>query len=111
MLNNPKDFICRHHCIPKQNEPYSGFTIISVLPELIGVPWNELSMCYVLSLNPSAVRVSTGEVTSDSYSNRITVIVNKHLIIESISMEVSIPCPGPVSGHELRCALDRFKKK
>lgn len=108
LQNKPEDFVVYHHAIPKK-EWDSSSTCITVLPELIGVPWNEISMCYVLSLNPSAIRVSSGSVTADSYHNRITVFIDENRIITDISMEVSIPCPVNYCGYDLQLHLQQLK--
>lgn len=111
LQNKPDDFIVYHHTKPKKEYDYSG-TSVSVLPELIGLPWNEITMCYVLALNPSAVRVSSDSVTADSYSNRITVMVNnlKDMLITSISKEVDIPCPENYCGYDLQLHLNKLRK-
>ena len=69
-------------------------------------------MCYVLALRPSAVRVSDGCVTADSFPNRITIFINnkKDRIIQSISMEVTIPCPEDYCGYDLALALDHISQ-
>lgn len=110
LQNKPEDFIVYHHKVPKKEWDTSG-TTIEVLPDLIGVPWNEITMCYVLSLNPSAVRVSAGSVTADSCPNRITVMVNnlKEKIITSIYMEVIVPCPNNYCGYDLQLHLDKLR--
>lgn len=110
LQNKPDDFIVYHHTIPKKEWDTSG-TSIGVLPELIGVPWNEISMCYVLALNPSAVRVSSDSVTADSYPRRITVMVDnlENRIITSITMEVTIPCPKDYCGFDLQMHLHKMQ--
>jgi hypothetical protein len=112
LQNKPDDFIVYHHAYPKKEWDTSG-TTITILPELTGVPWNEVTMCYVLSLNPSAVRVSSDRITADSCPNRITVMVNNltEKIIEHIIMEVDIPCPKDYCGYDLELHLDKLKKR
>lgn len=112
LQNKPDDFIVYHHAYPKK-EYDSSWVCVRVLPELIGVPWNEISMCYVLSLNPFAIRVSSDSVTADSVSNRITVMVNnlEKKIITDIYMEVSIPCPENYCGYDLQLHLCKMQKK
>lgn len=111
LQNKPDDFIVYHHTRPKKEWDTSG-TSIEVLPELIGLPWNEITMCYVLSLNPTAVRVSSDCVTADSCPNRITVMVNNlaDKVITSISMEVRIPCPDNYCGYDMQLCLDKLKR-
>jgi hypothetical protein len=107
MKNKPEDFKVYHHAIPEKESCYS-WTSVGVLPELIGKPWNEITMCYVLSLEPKAIRVSTGMVTLDSRTGRITVIVNDSNIIQEISKEVQIPVPDDMFGSDLRQALTKL---
>jgi hypothetical protein len=111
LQNKPDDFIVYHHTKPKKEYNSSG-TSVSVLPELIGLPWNEITMCYVLALDPSAVRVSSDCVTADSYPNRITVMVNNltDRLITSITMEVDIPCPENYCGYDLQLHLNKLRK-
>ena len=107
MLNKPEDFKVYHHTVP-QKENCWGYTSVKVLPELIGKPWNEITMCYVLSLDPSAIRVSTGMVTLDSVTGRITVIVDENDTITDISKEVRIPCSNRWNGGILRQMLEKL---
>lgn len=105
MNNKPEDFKVYHHAIPKSENGYS-FTDVTVLPELIGKPWNEITMCYVLSLEPTAIRVSDGRVTLDGCVGRITVFINQNKKIRKITKEVRIPCPDNMNAYDIRCALD-----
>jgi len=111
LQNKPDDFIVYHHATPKKEWDTSG-QCVEVLPELIGLPWNEITMCYVLSLNPTALRVSSDSVTADSCRGRITVMVKdlKDRIIESITMEVQIPCPENYCGYDLALCLDKLRR-
>ena len=111
LQNKPDDFIVYHHTTPKKECDTSG-QCVKVLPELIGLPWNEITMCYVLSLNPTALRVSSDSVTADSCRGRITVMVKdlKDRIIESITMEVQIPCPENYCGYDLALCLDKLRR-
>lgn len=111
MANKPEDFMVYHHAYPKEEDGSSG-TSIEVLPELIGLPWNEITMCYVLSLRPSAVRVSCDSVTADSCPNRVTIFINNKTdrIIQSISMEVTIPCPEDYCGYDLASVIEHMRQ-
>jgi len=111
LQNKPDDFIVYHHSIPKKEWDTSG-QCVDVLPELLGLPWNEITMCYVLSLNPTALRVSSDSVTADSCHGRITVMVKDltEKIIEHIYMEVDIPCPENYCGYDLQLCLNKLKK-
>lgn len=109
--NKPEDFMVYHHAIPK-SEPTQCWTTIDVLQDLYGLKWNEVTMCYVLSLRPSAVRVSDGAVTADSYSNRITVFINnkKEKLINRICMEVSMPSPNGMCGWDMSNYVESMRK-
>ncbi len=107
MKNKPEDFKVYHHAIPQIEGVYS-FTSVGVLPELIGKPWNDITMCYVLSLEPSAIRVSTGMVTLDGCTGRITVIIDDNNIIKDITREVRIPVPDDMFAYDLGQALDEL---
>jgi hypothetical protein len=110
MNNKPEDFKVYHHASPKKESCYS-WTSVNVLPELIGKEWNEISMCYVLSLEPVAIRVSEGMVTLDSCAGRITVIVTPLNKIVDVTKEVRIPVPGKMTAYDLRQALDENKAR
>ena len=86
-----------------------GFTQIPVLTFLNGLPWDRLALNYVHALRPGSIRVTTGEVTCDSQSWRVTVCVHKSggvLIIDSISQEVCVGLDGGfIDGLDLRCRI------
>ena len=105
MKNKPEDFKVYHHAVPQKEAIYSH-TNVCVLPELYGKVWNDIALAYVLSLEPTAVRVSTGTMTLDSCTGRITVIVDENDIIQSIDKEVRIPLPdGIENAYDLTCKL------
>jgi hypothetical protein len=106
--NKPKDFVVYHHAIPKKETSFCS-TSIEVLPELIGLEWNEVTMCYVLGLNPSAVRVSYDMVTLDSCANRITVMLDENDKITSITMEIYMPAPNQMCGYDMQCYLQAMR--
>ena len=109
MNNKPEDFVHRQGINPKKEDSY-GFTSIEILQQLIGLPWCSTTMCYVLALKPSSIRVSSSEVTCDAFSNRITVwIKGKNKIIENITWEVQIPTPE-LNGFEMSCMLNELIK-
>lgn len=108
MNNDPKDFIVYHHAKPKKETSFSS-TSIEVLPNLLGLKWNEVTMCYVLSLKPSAIRVSYGMVTCDAYTDRVTVMLNKKNIIKSITMEVRLPTPEYMCGFDMERYLKAMR--
>ena len=83
-----------------------GFTVVECLPFLKGRPWDETALAYVHALRPAFVRVSKGEVTSDSLFWRVTVYVTDDGAISCIEQEVEVGLPDGIShGHELRCSL------
>lgn len=108
LKNKPEDFKVYHHGIPQKENCYS-WTTVQVLPELIGLPWNDLTMCYVLSLEPTAIRVSTGMVTCDGCTGRITVYVDDDDNITQIDKEVRIPCLSGANGHVMSNMLESLK--
>lgn len=105
MENKPEDFKSYHRVTPKKENSYS-WTSVGVLPELLGKPWNEITMCYVLSLEPTSIRVSAGVVTLDGSTGRITVIVDDSNIINEIYKEVRIPVPSDMNAYDLRKQLE-----
>jgi hypothetical protein len=109
MINKPEDFLNKN-TVPKKEDNYS-FTIIDVLPELNGLPWNTTTMKYVLSLNPSQIRVVDNNqgVSEDVKMNRITVMTNKQLI-SKIIMEVKIPTEDKEFGQDIMDDLYKLKK-
>ena len=79
---------------------------IRVLGVLEGKPWDDLALAFVHGLRPSAIRVTKGEVTLDSWQGRVTVVVDDNNIIESIEQEVEVGLPeGVAHGQALRVAL------
>lgn len=105
MKNKPEDFKVYHHAVPQKEDSYS-YANVCVLPELYGKVWNDIALAYVLSLEPTAIRVSTGMVTLDSRTGRITVIVDEADVIQSIDKEVRIPLPdGVKNAYDLKCKL------
>ena len=103
-----KDFYS-HHLVDYEHDcafaARSSMTI-EVLELLRGKPWDDLALALVHGLRPSAIRVSKGATTLDSWTWRVTVIVDKDNIIESISQEVEVGLPeGVAHGQALRHAL------
>lgn len=77
--------------------PVTGFQSISVLPFLVGKPWNEVALGYVHALRPSHVRVTTGMVQLDAMVWRVTVLIDDSKTIKNITQEVEIGLPDGVS--------------
>ena len=102
--------------------PYSGYTVIDVLPELTGLPLNNLVMAHVVALRPSAVRVSWGEVCCDARTWRVTIHVDPVIkttrsvsksttplraIVTKITQEVQV---GYASGSDIALMLHHAKE-
>lgn len=108
LKNKPEDFKVYHHAVPQPESSFS-WTSVQVLTELIGLPWNDLTMCYVLSLEPTAIRVSTGLITLDGCTGRITVMVDDDDLITDITKEVRIPCLPGMDAYDMRKQLAKMQ--
>lgn len=84
----------------------SSSTSIGVLPELVGKPWNDVTLAYVLALNPTSIRVGTGG-TMDARVGRVSVrLYDNSGMISSVEQEVHVCLPDGISnGHTLEMAL------
>ncbi len=69
---------------------YGGYTTVDVLPELIGLPLSDLVYAWLMSLRPSSIRITRGEVHCDSRTWRVTVTVDDKDVITAISQEVQV---------------------
>ena len=78
------------HGIAYESPPNIGWDCIPVLEFLWGRKWDEISLAYVHSLRPSSIRVTTGEVKTDSSRWRVTIYVDDADIITKISQECEI---------------------
>lgn len=67
-----------------------GYTSINVLEFLYGLPLTNLALAYVHALRPSFIRISNGQTTTDSLLGRVTILVDEHDVVLSISQEVAI---------------------
>jgi len=86
----------------KEKLESSSGTVVVILPELKDLPWNNITLCMVLSLDPTCIRVTGGEVTCDSIPGRITVTLNDdNKTIRRISKEVKLPLIGCDNGADL----------
>lgn len=93
-LSIPTDIAAYRH---SQGKPYRrpvsasiGHNTIDVLPELWGLPLSDLVLAYVHALRPSAIRVTRGECTCDSYPWRVTVFVDDKDNVTRIYQEVEV---------------------
>lgn len=75
----------------------ASFAIIPVLPFLNGQPWDELALAFVSMLNPYYIRVTSGELTTDAISPRVTVFMNEdNLTIRKIELENKVWLPETI---------------
>ena len=95
------------HMIPYVESPHQAWTPIKVLDFLDGKKWGQVALAYVSALNPSAIRVTTGMMTLDSRTGRVTVVVDENDIIKGIEMECKVSLPeGIAHGEALSMALE-----
>lgn len=89
-----------------------GYQDIKVLPFLKGVLWGKVALGYVFGLRPSAIRVVTGEETTDHILYRVTVRVNVNYVIEEIVQETRVALSGRMKcGADLYDSLKVFDKE
>lgn len=72
----------------KRPSDHTGYMTIPVLDFLIGAPCNNLVLAFIHGLHPTQIRVTSGEVTTDSMHGRVTVRVDKDNKIEGIEQEI-----------------------
>lgn len=89
-----------------------GYTVITVLECLKGQPLDDYAYGLIESLRPSAVRVSRGEIKTDAWTWRVTVMLKEEPpgtnIIDEVFQEVEIGLPDGVNnGHEFRIAMHK----
>jgi hypothetical protein len=90
-----------HHREVDKLEAY-GWTSIPVLEFLNGRPWNNAALNTVHALRPSTIRVSTGCVTADAWSWRVTVILeDDERTIKRITQEVQVGLHGCRNGWDV----------
>lgn len=96
------------HAVSYEQPPRYSFTELTVLPFLVGRPWDEVALSFVHSLRPSSIRVTTGCVTSDSRPWRVTVFVSDKNIIRQVTQECEVGVYDPITdGHHLNVALNQ----
>jgi len=87
-----------------------SFAVIRQLEFLWGQPWNNLALNYIWALRPSAIRVSTGVLTADACSWRVTVLLEEDgRTIKYIEQECNVGCIGAECGHDLALKLSQQK--
>ncbi len=83
--------ICRKNSFNYVKPDITRFGTLNVLPELYGKPFNNGAMNLIHALRPSAVRVTTGEVTLDAHTWRVTVLLkDDNITIDRIYQEVEL---------------------
>lgn len=68
-------------------EAQKAFSVVGILPELHGKPWNLEALGLVGSFETGMVRVTKGEITTDARQNRVTVYLDKNGKIDRIEQE------------------------
>jgi len=93
----------------KKSKSWS-FAVVRVLEFLWGQPWNNLALNYVMGLNPTSIRVSTGTITADAYFGRVTVLLDKdERTIRKIEQEMQVGLIGCENGWDLNLKLMQQK--
>lgn len=69
---------------------YGGYTVIKVLPELVGLPLSDLVFGWLQAVRPSCIRITRGVVNCDSRHWRVTVTVDENDVITDIEQEVHV---------------------
>ena len=79
-------------CGVEAKKPIGSFVNMGlpILSFLIGKPWDDLALSLVLAFNPSCIRVTYGEETTDARHDRVTVHVDENKTIKSIEKAVSV---------------------
>lgn len=91
-------------------EGASGWTVVRVLEELRGKPWDAISRSFMRALRPSKVRVVPfgGDATCDAVTWRVTVWLEKDGTVDYVEQEVEVDLPdGIANGYELQMAVSR----
>lgn len=103
----PEHYLGRHGEIPvKRNGLSIGFASLPVCVYLVGQPWDDFALSCIETLKPSSIRVSTGEITTDSWLDRVTVMLDKDRLIESVVQECAINLPESCqNGYDFKMAL------
>ena len=102
---NPSDYI-HTQGIKYEHSNAFGYTDMPILEFLIGGEWDEIALAFVGALHPSNLRVVRGEETCDSCLGRVTIYVDKDMLITGAHQEVRVDLPrGIDNGYELQNAL------
>lgn len=86
----------------------TGYSTVAILQELYGLPLSNLVLSFVHGFNPRMIRVTEGEVTTDSQPGRVTIFVDAENRVVSIEQEISVlyGC-----GHDVQVALRQARAK
>jgi len=81
--------------LPLEEEGSTGLLVMRVLPVLDGREWNNAAFNVVRSLRPSSLRVTSGVMTVDRKSWRVTVLLEaNNRTIKYIEQEVEVGLIG-----------------
>lgn len=95
------------HGVEYQKPTKSAWTTIKVLQFLYGRKCDDLILSYIHALRPSAIRITSGYVTCDAMTWRVTVFVDSKNKVKSIEQEVEVATCEPFeNGYQ----LDKFLK-
>jgi hypothetical protein len=90
------------HRVEYQRPTNTSYTSIKVLQFLYGRKCDNLILSYIHALRPSAIRVTSGYVTCDSVTWRVTVFVDSKNKVKSIEQEVEVALCEPFeNGYQL----------
>ena len=90
-----------HHAVRAEPPGNRCWTVIPVLEFLKGKPWDNMALNLVYALRPSAIRATTGQITLDAYTWRITVYLeDDERTIRKIEQEVDCGCIGIRNGQD-----------
>jgi hypothetical protein len=95
------------HGVEYQKPVNRAYTSINVLQFLYGRQCDDVVLSYIHALRPSAIRVTSGYITCDSITWRVTVYVDSKNKVKSIEQEVEV---GPCEPFENGYQLDKFLK-
>lgn len=89
-----------------------GWTVVDVLPEIIGRPWCEVTKAYLRALRPSEVRVieHNGVMKTDAVTWRVTVQLTALGRVAAVHQEVEVDLPSGIAhGYALGRTLDMLE--
>lgn len=66
-----------------------------ILHFLIGKPWDSFALGWLHAVNPTYIRVTNGEIKTDTRIGRVTIVVDNYNIIQTINQEVEVGIPIP----------------